>query len=211
MRDIKVSSGAVTAALASLFAASCLVTTGYAFLHVPAPPSAAVTAAYDGSGARASIDRNLQAMDEASMKSNMMSYSIQMIARQERKQKAAAALAVRARQQQQARQAQWQAPPATPPAAAAPVAAGIYGFAALEHIWEANGGSPARAAVAACIAEHESGGNPRAISPTDDFGLWQIHADPAALNPAVSAATAVRMSSDGTDWSQWTTHSMCGV
>lgn len=210
MRGIKVSPASVTVTLAGLFATSCLVTTGYAFLHVPAPAGAAVTAtAYDSTGTRASIDRNLQAMDETSMKANMMSYNIQMIAREERKQKAVA-LAVKARQQQarQAQQQAVQAPPATPPA---PTAAGIFSFTALERIWDANGGNPAKEAVAACIAEHESGGNPRAISPTADFGLWQIHDDPAALNPAVSAATAVRMSSDGTNWSAWTTHWSCGV
>ena len=63
----------------------------------------------------------------------------------------------------------------------------------------AEGGNPTDESFAACIAEHESGGNPGAISPTSDYGLWQEHDDPAALNPAISAKTAVQMSSDGTD------------
>ena len=94
------------------------------------------------------------------------------------------------------------------PPAAAP-RDGIYSYAALEQLWVAEGGNPADEAFAACIAEHESGGNPGAISPTSDYGLWQEHDDPAALNPAVSAQTAVRMSSDGTDWSPWTTEPDC--
>jgi hypothetical protein len=87
--------------------------------------------------------------------------------------------------------------------------AGDYSYAALEQIWEANGGSAATANVAACIAAHESGGNPAAVSPTADYGLWQIHDNPAALNPDTSAAIAVEMSSDGTNWSPWTTEGDC--
>jgi Lysozyme like domain len=94
------------------------------------------------------------------------------------------------------------------PAAAAP-RDGIYSYTALEQLWVAEGGNPAHAAFAACIAEHESSGNPGAISPTSDYGLWQEHDDPAALNPAVSAQTAVEMSADGTDWSPWTTEPDC--
>ncbi len=55
-----------------------------------------------------------------------------------------------------------------------PLTAG-YSFGALEHLWMAVGGSGRTASHAACIAEHESGGNPNAISPTNDWGLWQIH------------------------------------
>ncbi len=85
-----------------------------------------------------------------------------------------------------------------------------YSFAALEHIWMAVGGSGRTASHAACIAEHESGGNPNAISPTNDWGLWQIHnGGPRMLNPAANAATAVRMSGNGRNWSAWTTARMC--
>ena len=86
----------------------------------------------------------------------------------------------------------------------------FYSFGALEHIWMAVGGSGGTASHAACIAQHESGGNPNAISPTNDWGLWQIHnGGPAMLNPATNAATAVRMSGDGSNWSAWTTAPMC--
>ena len=85
-----------------------------------------------------------------------------------------------------------------------------YSFGALEHIWMAVGGSGRTASHAACIAEHESGGNPNAISRTNDWGLWQIHnGGPRMLNPAANAATAVRMSDNGRNWSAWTTARMC--
>ena len=85
-----------------------------------------------------------------------------------------------------------------------------YSFGALEHLWIAAGGSGRTASHAACIAEHESGGNPKAISRTNDWGLWQIHnGGPGMLNPAANAATAVRMSHNGTNWSPWTTRGKC--
>ena len=89
------------------------------------------------------------------------------------------------------------------------VSEAVYSFAGIEGLWLAAGGNPAYAATAGCIAEHESGGRANAISPTDDFGVFQIHADPAALNPQTSTEAAVRMSSDGTNWSAWTTSGYC--
>ena len=88
--------------------------------------------------------------------------------------------------------------------------AAVYSVGALEHLWMAVGGSGGTASHAACIAEHESGGNPNAISPTNDWGLWQIHnGGPRMLNPAANAAAAVRMSDNGRNWSAWTTAGMC--
>jgi len=98
---------------------------------------------------------------------------------------------------------------AAAPRPPAPAQGRTFSYAALEQLWVTEGGNPADEAFAACIAEHESGGNPGAISPTSDYGLWQEHDDPAALNPVVSARAAVRMSSDGTDWSAWTTEPDC--
>ncbi len=86
---------------------------------------------------------------------------------------------------------------------------GRYSCSGLEQIWEQAGGSPARAMMAADIAMAESGGNPNAISPTDDFGLWQINASNGALatlNPLQNAKSAVEMSSNGTNWGAWTTY-----
>ena len=102
----------------------------------------------------------------------------------------------------------------SPPVAAALAAvtkpAARYSLGGLELLWMAAGGSSRTAAHAACIAEHESGGNAGAISPTNDWGLWQIHnGGPRMLNPAANAATAVRMSHNGTNWSAWTTRRMC--
>ena len=91
-----------------------------------------------------------------------------------------------------------------------PLNAAGYSFGALESIWMAAGGSGSTAYHAACIAEHESGGDPNAISRTNDYGLWQIHdGGPAMFNPVANAATAVRMSADGTNWSPWTTAVFC--
>jgi hypothetical protein len=54
----------------------------------------------------------------------------------------------------------------------------------------------------------ESGGNPNAISPTDDFGLWQINGSNGALatlNPLQNAKSAIDLSGNGTNWGPWTT------
>lgn len=103
-------------------------------------------------------------------------------------------------------------PPPAHPAAVTTVSSGSYSYAGLEALWESAGGNPAHAATAACIAEHESGGNPGAVSPTADFGLWQIHdGGSSMLNAFANALRAVAMSFNGTSWSPWTTHSMCGV
>lgn len=91
---------------------------------------------------------------------------------------------------------------------------GTLSFAELMLLWEAAGGNPAYATTAACIAEHESGGNQYAHSPTDDFGYWQIngsHGSLATYDAYGNARAAVIISSNGTDWSPWTTHYMCGV
>ena len=101
-------------------------------------------------------------------------------------------------------------PPVAAVLAAVTKPAALYSFGALESMWMGAGGSSGTAAHAACIAEHESGGNPNAISRTNDWGLWQIHnGGPAMLNPAANAATAVRMSHNGTNWAAWTTRGMC--
>jgi hypothetical protein len=76
-------------------------------------------------------------------------------------------------------------------------------YAQLMGLWIRAGGSTATAAVAAAIAEAESGGNPDALNPTDNngaqssYGLGQIsngtHVPPAAnwADPAVNAQLAV--------------------
>jgi Lysozyme like domain len=196
----------VTVTLVSAFAASCLALTGYAFLHVPSPAAVRTAASFSHVVPADHINSVISGMDLASMKSTVMGYDFQ---HQRQVDTVTASPAVTQ-------------PPAPPPAVVTPpppptapdpntAPAGDYSYAGLEQIWEANGGSSQTASVAACIAEHESGGNPGAISPTDDFGLWQIHADPAALAPNVSAAVAVQMSGNGTNWGPWTTAGDCGV
>ena len=100
-----------------------------------------------------------------------------------------------------------------PAAVAVPAYGGVYSYAGLEGLWLAAGGSPPAASIAACIAEHESGGRIDAehvdASGQVDYGAWQIDFDPGALNPQVAALTAVRMSGDGANWSAWTTAPDC--
>jgi LysM repeat protein len=84
-----------------------------------------------------------------------------------------------------------------------------YSCSSLESLWEQAGGSPAHALMAAEIARAESSGNPNAISPTDDFGLWQINASNGALatlNPYENARSAIVLSNDGANWDPWTTY-----
>jgi LysM repeat protein len=87
--------------------------------------------------------------------------------------------------------------------------ASTYSCSALEQLWEQEGGSPAAAFMAAEIATAESGGDPGAISPTDDFGLWQINASNGALatlNPFQNAKSAITLSDNGANWNPWTTY-----
>jgi len=93
--------------------------------------------------------------------------------------------------------------------APAVTSAGSYTCGGLEGLWEEAGGSAGEAAMAASIAMAESSGNPNAISPTDDFGLWQInasHGAEATLNPLGNAQAAVDISGNGSNWGPWTTY-----
>ena len=86
---------------------------------------------------------------------------------------------------------------------------GTLGCSGLERLWEAAGGSPAHAFIAAEIAMAESGGNQYAHSPTNDFGYWQINASNGALatyDAFGNARAAIILSQNGTNWSPWTTY-----
>ncbi|MBV9206243.1 MAG: LysM peptidoglycan-binding domain-containing protein [Actinobacteria bacterium] len=86
---------------------------------------------------------------------------------------------------------------------------GTLSCSGLEALWESAGGSPSEAFMAAEIAMAESGGQQYALSPSDDFGYWQIngsHGSLATYDPYGNARAAVTISSDGTDWSPWTTY-----
>jgi LysM repeat protein len=90
------------------------------------------------------------------------------------------------------------------------VPSGTLGCAGLEQLWEDGGGSSAEAFTAAEIAMAESSGNQYALSPTDDYGYWQINASHgpalATFNALGNARAAVEISDDGTDWGPWTTY-----
>jgi len=87
---------------------------------------------------------------------------------------------------------------------------GTLGCSGLEALWEEAGGSHAEAFMAAEIAMAESGGNQYALSPTDDYGYWQINASHgpamATFNALGNAKAAIAISRDGTDWYPWTTY-----
>lgn len=86
---------------------------------------------------------------------------------------------------------------------------GMYSCGALESLWREVGGNSGSAFIAAEIAMAESGGNPRAYSPTNDYGLWQIngsHGSLATFDPVGNARAAVSISGNGSDWSPWTTY-----
>jgi LysM repeat protein len=90
----------------------------------------------------------------------------------------------------------------------ATTSAGTYSCGGLESLWEQAGGSGGEAVMAASIAMAESGGDPDAISPTNDYGLWQIngsHGAQATLSPLGNAEAAVSISGNGSNWDPWTT------
>jgi LysM repeat protein len=80
----------------------------------------------------------------------------------------------------------------------------------LEALWEAAGGSHTEAFMAAEIAMAESGGNQFALSPTNDYGYWQINGshgpEMATYNPMGNAKAAIAISDDGSNWGAWTTY-----
>ena len=72
---------------------------------------------------------------------------------------------------------------------------GSLGCSGLEALWEAAGGSPAEAFMAAEIAMAESGGRQYAYSPTNDYGYWQINGShgpaQATFNPIGNAKSTL--------------------
>jgi LysM repeat protein len=86
---------------------------------------------------------------------------------------------------------------------------GTLSCSGLEQLWDSAGGNPSDAFMAAEIAEAESGGNQYALSPTDDYGYWQINASNGALatfNAYGNARSAIILSDDGSNWNAWTTY-----
>jgi hypothetical protein len=86
---------------------------------------------------------------------------------------------------------------------------GNLGCSGLEELWDSAGGNPSDSFIAAEIAMAESGGRQYALSPTDDYGYWQINASNGALatfNAYGNARSAIILSHDGTNWDPWTTY-----
>jgi LysM repeat protein len=90
------------------------------------------------------------------------------------------------------------------------VPSGTLSCSGLEELWEDAGGSSGEATMAASIAMAESGGNQYALSPTNDYGYWQINGSwgpaLATYNAIGNAKAAVHISADGGNWSPWTTY-----
>ena len=80
----------------------------------------------------------------------------------------------------------------------------------LEQLWESAGGSSGEAFMAAEIAMAESGGRQFALSPTNDYGYWQINGShgpaEATFNPMGNARAAIAISDNGGNWGAWTTY-----
>ena len=86
---------------------------------------------------------------------------------------------------------------------------GTLGCSGLEQLWDDAGGNPSDAFMAAEIAMAESGGNQYALSPTEDYGYWQINISNGSLatfNAYGNARSAIIISDDGTNWGPWTTY-----
>jgi hypothetical protein len=96
---------------------------------------------------------------------------------------------------------------------AAADAGGTLDCSQLKALWEAAGGSAGAALMAAEVAEAESGGRQYATNAnsngTIDRGYWQInssHGPLSTFDAHGNARAAVLISSDGTDWTPWTTY-----
>jgi LysM repeat protein len=86
---------------------------------------------------------------------------------------------------------------------------GTLGCSQLEELWQQAGGSQAEAFTAAEIAMAESGGNQYATGTAGERGYWQINPDHGSLStydPVGNAKAAIIISSDGTNWTAWTTY-----
>jgi LysM repeat protein len=87
---------------------------------------------------------------------------------------------------------------------------GTLSCSGLEKLWEQAGGSSGEAFMAAEIAMAESGGRQYALSPTNDYGYWQINGShgpaQATFNPLGNAEAAIAISDNGRDWYPWTTY-----
>lgn len=87
-------------------------------------------------------------------------------------------------------------------------AGGTLSCSGLERLWTAAGGPRWAALTAAEVAMAESGGRQYATGPYGERGYWQVSPDHGALSTydaLGNARAAVIISSQGRDWSPWTT------
>lgn len=87
---------------------------------------------------------------------------------------------------------------------------GTLGCSGLERLWMDAGGNSGDAVTAASIAMAESGGRQYAVSPTRDYGYWQINTSNGSLatfDAYGNARAAVILSGNGSNWSPWSTYS----
>lgn len=82
------------------------------------------------------------------------------------------------------------------------------------YVWESNGGSKRTVILAVAVSMAESGLRTDAISPSSDYGLWQINSSnfasqgltaTTALEANPNARAAIRMSANGDNWAPWCT------
>lgn len=84
----------------------------------------------------------------------------------------------------------------------------------IAELWIEAGGSRSHVIDAVSVALAESGGRPDAVSPSHDYGVWQInriHFGNGIINsanwddPLVNARAAVKISGAGANWAAWCT------
>lgn len=84
----------------------------------------------------------------------------------------------------------------------------------IAQLWLDAGGWKYATVNACSVALAESGGSPDAISPSSDYGLWQINEIHFAeygvnartvLEPLINARIAVSLSGSGHNWAPWCT------
>lgn len=90
---------------------------------------------------------------------------------------------------------------------------GTYSFGQLRALAITAGIAPEEADMAAGIALAESSGQPGIISPTGDYGLWQINPRywpqfdrQKLLEPAYNARAMAVVARTGRGWAHWTTY-----
>lgn len=77
-------------------------------------------------------------------------------------------------------------------------------------LWLKHGGDPAKALEASAIVMAESGGQTKVYNGICCYGGYQFNTNTlptkCAINPDCATQAAIRISSNGKDWSKWETH-----